>query len=224
VERVQRVSFGGLVIEESRAPAQPSEETSRVLAEAALDAGIEKFLPPEDLEQLLGRIELLARHFPDAGFVPPDEAFLKSALEGLCEGARNFDDLRGGDLLQSIENHFSPEQAKLWRTMTPERVALPGNRQVKVNYERGKPPWLETRLQDLFGMAQGPTVCAGRERVVLHLLAPNQRAVQVTTDLAGFWERHYPALRKELCRKYPRHSWPEDPTTAQTPAQLGRRH
>jgi ATP-dependent helicase HrpB len=224
VERVQRVSFGGLVLEESRSPAQPSEETSRVLAEAALAAGIDRFVPPDELEQVLGRIELLARNFPEAGFVPPDQTWLRQALEGLCEGAQNFDDLRGGDLLQSIENHFTPEQLRLWRSMTPDKVSLPGNRQVAVHYERGKPPWLETRLQDLFGMAQGPAVCGGRERVVLHLLAPNHRAVQVTTDLKGFWERHYPVLRKELCRKYPRHSWPEDPTSAQTPAQLGRRH
>ncbi len=224
VERIHRITYGGLVLEETRSPAPPSGASSRALAEAALAAGVEKFVPAEDLEQVLGRIELLARHYPDAGFQPPDEAWLRHALEGLCEDARSFEDLRGADLLQSIENHFSPEQSKLWRTMTPEKVALPGSRQVKVHYERGKPPWLETRLQDLFGMAQGPTVCGGRERVVLHLLAPNQRAVQVTTDLAGFWERHYPSLRKELCRKYPRHSWPEDPTTAQTPAQLGRRH
>ena len=62
----------------------------------------------------------------------------------------------------------------------------------------------------------------GRAPLVLHLLAPNQRAVQVTTDLAGFWDRHYPAIRRELMRRYPRHSWPEDPRTAQPPAPRRR--
>lgn len=66
-------------------------------------------------------------------------------------------------------------------------------------------------------MAQGPMVAGGRVPVVLHLLAPNQRAVQVTTDLAGFWDRHYPAIARELRRKYPRHSWPDDPRTAPPP-------
>jgi ATP-dependent helicase HrpB len=70
-------------------------------------------------------------------------------------------------------------------------------------------------LQDFFGMKEGPSVCGGRVPLTLHLLAPNQRPVQVTTDLAGFWERHYPSIRRELCRKYPRHAWPED---AQKPA------
>jgi ATP-dependent helicase HrpB len=95
---------------------------------------------------------------------------------------------------------------------------------VKVNYPAGDdPPWVESRLQDFFGAVRGPAVGAGRVPLVLHLLAPNQRAVQVTTDLAGFWERHYPALRRELMRRYPRHAWPEDPTTARPPEPRGRR-
>ena len=76
---------------------------------------------------------------------------------------------------------------------------------------------MRQRLQDFFGLATGPAVVGGRVFVVLHLLAPNKRPVQVTTDLAGFWERHYPALRRELCRKYPKHAWPEDPRTAAPP-------
>jgi ATP-dependent helicase HrpB len=76
---------------------------------------------------------------------------------------------------------------------------------------------VESRLQDFFGLAKGPAVAGGRVPLVLHLLAPNQRAVQVTQDLAGFWERHYPAIRRELMRRYPRHAWPEDPLTARPP-------
>jgi ATP-dependent helicase HrpB len=68
-------------------------------------------------------------------------------------------------------------------------------------------------------MAAGPTVARGRVPLTLHLLAPNQRAVQVTSDLAGFWQRHYPAIRRELGRRYPRHPWPEDPLTARPPAR-----
>ena len=93
---------------------------------------------------------------------------------------------------------------------------------MRIHYESGKPPWLESRLQDFFGMAEGPRVLGGRVAVVLHLLAPNQRAVQVTTDLSGFWDRHYPAIRKELMRRYPRHAWPEDPRTATPPAPRRR--
>ena len=85
------------------------------------------------------------------------------------------------------------------------------------DYEAGKPPWLESRLQDFFGMKQGPRVCRGKVALTLHLLSPNGRAQQVTSDLAGFWQRHYPAVRKELMRRYPRHPWPEDGATASPP-------
>jgi ATP-dependent helicase HrpB len=78
-----------------------------------------------------------------------------------------------------------------------------------VHYEPDRPPWVQSRLQDFFGLRDGPKL--GGEPLVLHLLAPNQRAVQVTTDLAGFWQRHYPELRRQLMRRYPRHAWPEDP-------------
>ncbi len=71
-------------------------------------------------------------------------------------------------------------------------------------------------------MTAGPTAAGGRVPLVLHLLAPNQRAVQVTTDLAGFWDRHYPAIRRELMRRYPRHAWPEDPRTAAPPVPRRR--
>ena len=68
---------------------------------------------------------------------------------------------------------------------------------MRIHYERGQAPWIESRLQDFFGMRAAPRILAGRLPLTLHLLAPNQRAVQVTTDLAGFWERHYPAIRKD---------------------------
>ena len=88
---------------------------------------------------------------------------------------------------------------------------------MRVNYQADRPPWIESRLQDFFGLAQGPAVAGGALPLTLQLLAPNLRAVQVTTDLAGFWERHYPALRRELMRRYPRHAWPEDPRHAAPP-------
>ncbi len=223
VERVRRMTYGDLVLEESRQVAPPSAEVGQVLAAAALAEGVEKFVDPEAWESLLAKLELLAQHFPDAGFGAPDRAFLERAIGEACADARSFKELRERDLVAAVEASLSPEQARLFRTQTPDKVALPGNRQVKVRYERGKPPWVESRLQDFFGMAQGPSVLSGRVMLVLHLLAPNFRAVQVTTDLAGFWERHYPALRKELCRRYPKHSWPEDPASARTPAELGRK-
>ena len=111
--------------------------------------------------------------------------------------------------------------ARLLREEVPERIRLAGGRVVPVNYEAGKPPWIESRLQDFFGTPTGPSICKGRVRLTLHLLAPNRRAVQVTSDLASFWRQHYPTIRRELCRRYPRHPWPEDGATATPPAPHG---
>lgn len=218
VERLTRLAYGNLVLEETRTPAPPSEEAARVLVEAALAAGPERFADPEVLQNWRIRVALLAEAFPEVGFPTVDDTFFKESLASLCSGARSFADLEGVSLMDALAARLMPEQARLLASHAPERVTLPGGRSVKVHYEPGKPPWVESRLQDFFGMAQGPSVCAGRVPLVLHLLAPNMRAVQVTTDLAGFWERHYPAIRKELCRKYPKHSWPEDPRHAQPPA------
>ena len=89
-----------------------------------------------------------------------------------------------------------------------------GLARVAVHYEVDRPPWIEARIQDFFGVSSGPSVAGGRVPLVLHLLAPNDRAVQVTTDLARFWQEHYPSQRKELSRRYPRHHFPEDPLSA----------
>jgi ATP-dependent helicase HrpB len=90
---------------------------------------------------------------------------------------------------------------------TPSHVQLTGRR-AKIQYRLGHEPWVESRLQDFIGLKQGPKILAGRVPLTLHLLAPNHRAVQVTKDLAGFWERAYPEIRQQLMRRYPRHQWP----------------
>ncbi|MFN7134375.1 MAG: ATP-dependent helicase C-terminal domain-containing protein, partial [Myxococcales bacterium] len=171
-----------------------------------------------ELDRLLARLRFAAEHAPDSGIAAPSEETIREAMVEMCHGRRSLAELREASLVETLRHRLpGPQQAALER-LAPDRVTLPGGRKVRVNYEPGKPPWIESRLQDFFGMANGPTLANGRVPLVLHLLAPNQRAVQVTTDLAGFWDRHYPALKKELGRKYPRHAWPDDPRTAQPPA------
>lgn len=101
--------------------------------------------------------------------------------------------------------------------LAPAKITLAGGRQLRLQYEGTREPGLATRLQDFFGSSVGPTVLEGQIPVRLHLRAPNQRDVQVTTDLQGFWKLHYPGLRKTLMRRYPKHAWPEDPLKAKPP-------
>ncbi len=223
VEAHSRLLYENLVIEESRNPNADPARTREVLLRAALDKGIESFAEPEALRRLLARMGFV-NEASGAGTLPAvREAELEAVLGELCEGRRSFAELREAGLLEALKARLSGQQLALLERLAPERIKLPGGRSVAINYETGKPPWIESRLQDFFGLAAGPAVAGGRVPLVLHLLAPNHRAVQVTTDLTGFWERHYPAIRKELCRKYPRHSWPEDPKTAAPPPVAPRR-
>ena len=212
VERVTRLTYGSVSLEETRQPAPASPETSALLAEHALAEGPQRFADPERLTNWQCRVETLRTGYPEANFPTVDAAFLKDALRALCEGLRSFKELEEASLLDVLQSRLTAQQAQLLAKEAPSQLTLPGGRVLKITYEPGKPPWVESRLQDFFGMVKGPMV--GRTPLVLHLLAPNHNAVQVTTDLAGFWDRHYPAVRKELMRQYPRHHWPDDPRTA----------
>ena len=215
VEAVSRLLYDQLVLTEARAADARGAEVSRVLADAALAAGVESFVERESVERLLARVDFLARTFPEANFPALSEADVRSALAAMCAGRRSFAELReaarGGELSERLRASLTAEQSRLLARMAPERVALAAGRQARVSYERGRPPSVASRLQDFFGMTDSPRVAGGRAVVVLELLAPSNRPVQVTSDLAGFWERHYPQVRRELSRRYPRHAWPEDP-------------
>lgn len=105
----------------------------------------------------------------------------------------------------------------------PEQIGVPSGSRIALRYEPGRPPVLAVRIQEIFGWADSPRVAGGRVRVVLELLAPNHRPQQVTDDLRSFWTNVYPALRREMSRRYPRHAWPEDPWTARAERRPARR-
>jgi len=135
---------------------------------------------------------------------------MPQAMREFCLGLHSFNELRGA--AQGFLDYLGQKvDSKLLEVLAPSSINLPSARRTKIHYEFGKPPWMASRLQDFFGMRESPRVGHARTPVVVHLLAPNQRAVQTTTDLAGFWERLYPQVRKELMRRYPRHQWPERP-------------
>jgi ATP-dependent helicase HrpB len=215
VEVVRRLTYDRLILDEWLAPRAEGAEVTRALVEAALDRGPESFDEGEETTRLLARIEFVARTFPEAALPALGDEDVRAALAEMCEGRRGFAELReavrAGELTARLRRRLSPEQSRLVARMAPERVTLARGRQARIVYERGQSPTVASRLQDFFGMREGPRVAGGRVPLVLRLLAPNQRPVQVTTDLAGFWSREYPRVRRELGRRYPRHAWPEDP-------------
>ncbi len=224
-ERVQvreSMAWDGLVLHASERPGASEPEAARVLAEAALAAGPGAFAPRGAFDRWLARARFAAS--VDPSLPAPDDEAIRAAMVRLCDGRSSFAELRDAGLLDALRRATDSGRARAGDVdrLAPERVTLGGGRSVTIGYEPGKPPSIGSRLQDFFGMNDGPRIGGGRVPLVLELMAPNQRAVQVTTDLAGFWQRHYPAIRKELMRKYPRHSWPEDPTVP-TPRMRPRR-
>ncbi len=200
VEAVSALLYDQLVIQESRGALPDPEAAAQLLAQKALEAGIDRFVDRNALDEFLARVEFAGGAMPDVSQV----------LREMCLGLRSFAELKsaGAHVVTTLERQMGMRQLS---EIAPPRIRLPGGRETKVHYEPGKPPWIASRLQDFFGMRETPRIGLERTPVVVHLLAPNQRAVQTTTDLAGFWERLYPQVRRELMRRYPRHSWPERP-------------
>jgi ATP-dependent helicase HrpB len=226
VEAVERLTYDRLVLDERPAGGAADEAAARLLAEKALAAGIGAFAGDDTFERLTKRMALLTQEAPDlaaaAGIAPLDATALHGLLVASLAGKRSFAELRQGSLLDEIKSAIGYAALARLDELAPEQVTLGGGRKVQVHYEEGRPPWIESRLQDFFGSTRSPSILNDRVPLVLHLLAPNHRAVQVTTDLAGFWARTYPSVRSELQRRYPRHAWPADPLTASPPDPRGR--
>jgi len=223
VEVVRRLAYEGLVLEETRGTKGDSKAIARVLAEAVAAKGWRAFARGDELDRWLTRVAFVHEHCPELGLPALDEAGIEAALADLCEGLQSFAELREHDLTAGLRARLTPAQARALEELAPDTLTLPGGRKLKIAYARDAAPSAESRLQDFFGMREGPKIARGRVPVVLHLLAPNYRAVQVSTDLAGFWTKHYPAIARELRRKYPRHAWPDDPLTARPPEPKPRR-
>lgn len=218
VQSVQTLAYDGLVLDSVRRKDVSGPEVARVLARAAQEAGLSRLVDADALALLRERVAFVSSVDPE--LAPLSDDALERALASAAEGKQSFAELRADSLIEHVYAQLPPGARGKLARLAPETIELPHGRKLKVHYERDKPPWVESRLQDFFGLSDGPKL--GGRPLVLHLLAPNQRAVQVTSDLSGFWRKHYPEVRRELMRRYPRHGWPDDPATAQPTAPRRR--
>jgi ATP-dependent helicase HrpB len=206
VDEMQRTYYDQISLEETIRPAVPTEQSARLLASAALSKhAFPDFMAVPEFQ---ARVSLAANTFPEEQFHEIGQPEIEQTVMQLCRGKRALGELASVSLIDALMSRLTSRQRATISRELPERIRLNEKRMVKIHYEPGKSPWIESRLQDFFGLRSTPTIC-GRLPLTLHLLAPNGRAVQVTQDLAGFWERHYPAIRRELKRRYPKHAWPE---------------
>lgn len=201
-EHESALVFHGLAIESSVKPRPATPEAASLLAAKIREAGWRRFLDVEQTEALLARVDFAKEQGIDVSF---DESQLLDQLAALAEGRSGFDQIRdaikNGEWVPQLDHYLLDRVA-------PKTISLRGKMSVKVNYIPGQIPWIESRLQDFWGMKQTPKIADGKIAVLVHLLAPNRRPVQMTQDLGSFWAKLYPELKPALSRRYPKHQWP----------------
>ncbi|HUR29258.1 MAG TPA: ATP-dependent helicase C-terminal domain-containing protein, partial [Planctomycetota bacterium] len=195
----------------------------RVLEVAARDP-LRSLEPSEGVQRLLARVQSLAQWMPELDWPVIDWQRIVEELEPWCDGVVSLAQLRALPLHEVVLAQLDRRQRDALDRHAPDSLTTPAGSNRRLDYVPGKPPVLAVRLQELFGQSTTPTVAAGRVPVLLHLLAPNHRVVQITSDLTSFWNTTYQEVRKDLRARYPKHAWPEDPWTAPPTARAKRRH
>ena len=196
-----------------------AEEAAMGLASWILADPVGILSKNEGFRKWWSRVSFTARHLvgTEDSFKPDWDTI----VPGLCAGSTRLATVIDGDLVARIDPFLDrPFQAKLER-FAPERLEVPTGGRIAIDYSQD-PPRLAVRLQEVFGWLETPRVAEGRVPVLLELLSPGFKPIQLTRDLKSFWANAYFEVKKELKARYPKHSWPEDPLTAK-PEAKGRR-
>jgi ATP-dependent helicase HrpB len=214
---VQEERLGSLVLSSRSVIPDPAQFTAAVVA--AVRASNLGLLNLDDrFQQLLGRITLVAQVFPDDGWPdvskPSLLATLKEWLAPHLAGVRSEQQLRKVDCAAALASLLDYRRTRELDELAPTHLTVPSGSRIRLDYAAGEQPLLAVKLQELFGLAITPTVARGRVGVVLHLLSPGGRPLQVTQDLKGFWDGSYHQVKKEMKGRYPKHPWPDDPWNA----------
>jgi ATP-dependent helicase HrpB len=207
VQAAELVRFRGLALSAKRIEPPPADAAARLLADEIIAGRLP--LPNWDhaVEQWLARLNLLCRHCPELQLPPFAEDDRKHIIEQLCHGAVSYKDIKEREVKPLVMSWLSGAQRELLDKHAPERLSLPNGRTPKVVYEDNQSPHIALRIQELYGVTQTPKIAMGRVPVVVHILTPGMKPIQITQDLASFWKEHYPRIKSELQRKYPKHEW-----------------
>jgi ATP-dependent helicase HrpB len=208
--------LGALALAERPMKVEPNDDTARLLAEGIARIGVQKLPWTKSLLQWRDRVMFLRRAEGDEWPDLSDAALAADAdwLASLCGGktalaavsAEEFGDAVRGLIPWNLRRRLDAE--------APTHFAAPSGSSVPIDYEAEEGPKLSVRVQELFGLDRHPAIAGGRVPLVIELLSPAHRPVQVTRDLPGFWRGSYAAVKAEMKGRYPRHPWPDDPLSA----------
>lgn len=205
----ERVSFRDLVIRERQTGEADEHAAAAILADQVMSGNLTLPLWDDSVTQWLARLDFLRQAMPELELPVFTEDDRRLVLEELFHGGRSFREIKDRQPLQALRAWLSPAQAAALDRHAPERIEMQPGRRARIDYTRPGEPAVSVFIQQLFHVRDTPRIAGGRVPLVLSILAPNHRPIQTTRDLAGFWRNHYPALRKELERRYPKHEWRE---------------
>ncbi len=167
----------------------------------------------------MGRLEFLREATGESILSEEMNKARDGFLDEVCYGETRFSEVFAKNLEEVFLRHLpSGVRAKL-ESEAPAEMTVPSGSRLKLHYPTARQPYIEVRLQEVFGWLSSPRLAGGRVPLQFHLLSPGYKPVQVTSDLESFWKNGYPEVRKELRLRYPKHSWPEDPFTAKAEAK-----
>lgn len=213
--QVNQKIFRDLVISESSPQPAPPD----LIAKQIVDVLLRKMEWLEKANPEFHRFQERWRFFVDNGGEDLTPKQIRTALEFVSFNISDLKSLATKNIVQAFESQIERTHLATFQRDLPDRIQAPSGEYHKIQYPRGRPPFAEIRIQEVFGWQQSPRVLNQKIPITLVLLGPNFRPVQTTADLASFWKSAYFEVRKELKARYPKHSWPEDPLTAKAQAK-----
>ncbi len=220
------IRLGQLLVSEKPLARPDSAAVQDALLSGIRELGIETLHWSAKARQFQTRLLCLRAWQPSADWPDLSGATLLAELEDwlfpYLSGFRTIKGCAALNLEQILRSRLDFQQQQRVEKDVPTHIQVPSGSRIRLEYRLGEPPILAVRLQEVFGLAETPAVCQGRIPVVLHLLSPARRPVQITQDLRGFWQSSYFAVRKEMKGRYPKHHWPEEPWSAEATARVKR--
>jgi ATP-dependent helicase HrpB len=209
--------LGAIVLAEQIKPVAPDADSAKLLAEGVAGLGIGKLPWSKAQLQLRDRVSFLRKAEGDEWPDLLDAALARTAAEWLAPfltDKTSLAQIGGDDLAAALDTLIPWAMRKRLDAEAPTHFTAPTGSAVPIDYEAEQGPTVSIRVQELFGLATHPAIAAGRVPLVIELLSPAHRPVQVTRDLPGFWRGSYADVKTEMRGRYPRHPWPDDPTSA----------
>jgi ATP-dependent helicase HrpB len=225
VQAVAELVLGELTLRSKPLKNPNNEKVCAVFMLGIQRSGIEHLPWNRDARELQTRICSLAFWQPGKWPDLSDNTLLEDLdwLQPYCQQMTSLDRLKSLDLKTILLSRLSWEQQVQLEKLAPSHIQVPSGSRIRLSYTPGESPVLAVRLQELFGLTDTPTVCNGSVTILLHLLSPARRPMQVTRDLKSFWRNTYPEVRKELAGRYPKHYWPENPLEAEATSKTKKR-